>query len=122
MSTQASSSFDLGRFCQAVEERDAETQAAMYAPDATVTIADRVTQPGAPRVLSGSGEIGAWIADVCGREMSHAVTHSVQDRDGAAFTEACRYADGTNVMCATVMTIDGGLIADQTVVQAWDET
>jgi ketosteroid isomerase-like protein len=122
MSSQTSTSFDLARFCQAVEERDVETQAAMYAPDATVTIADRITQPGSPRMLRGGGEIRAWIADVCGRDMSHAVKHAVQDQGGAAFAEACRYADGTNVTCAAVMALKDGVIVDQTVVQAWDET
>jgi ketosteroid isomerase-like protein len=46
MSIQASSSFDLAGFCRAVEGGDVDTQMAMYAPDATVTIADRITQPG----------------------------------------------------------------------------
>jgi SnoaL-like domain len=116
------SSFELDRFCRAVEGRDSETQLAMYAPDAIVTIADRITQPGAPRVLHGASEIRDWIEDVDGRDMTHAVGHAVGDGRGAAFTEACRYPDGTNVLCATVIELDGGLISRQTVVQAWDET
>jgi SnoaL-like domain len=122
MSTQATTrSFDLARFCQAVEQRDSATQLSMYAPDATVTIADRITQPGSPRVLRGVGEIRGWIEDVDGRDMTHAVGQSVSDERGAAFTEACRYPDGTNVLCATVLELDAGLISRQTVVQAWDE-
>jgi ketosteroid isomerase-like protein len=124
MSTQVSSSatFDLARFCSAAEARDAETQLSMYAPDAAVTIADRVNQPGSPQVLRGRGEIGAWLQDVCGREMTHHVQHSVADAGGAAFSEACRYPDGTNVLCATVLRLADGQIAEQTVVQAWDES
>jgi ketosteroid isomerase-like protein len=122
MSIQASSSFDLAGFCRAVEGADVDTQMAMYAPDATVTIADRITQPGAPRVLRGREEIRGWVEDVCGREMSHAVQHSVHDEGGGAFTEACRYPDGTNVLCATVFELDGGQITNQTVVQVWDES
>jgi hypothetical protein len=53
--------------------------------------------------------------------MTHAVQHSVSDDTGAAFTEACRYPDGTNVLCATVLECSGGLIQHQTIVQAWDE-
>ena len=49
--------FDLERFTRAAEERDASTQLAMYGPDATVTIADKVTQPGSPRVLRTREEI-----------------------------------------------------------------
>jgi hypothetical protein len=53
--------------------------------------------------------------------MTHHVRHSVPDAGGAAFTEACRYPDGTNVICATVLRLSDGRIAEQTVVQAWDE-
>jgi len=56
-----------------------------------------------------------------GREMTRAVGHSVSDPQGAALTEACRYPDGTNVLCATVFELDGGLITRQTVVQVCDE-
>ena len=62
----------------------------MYAPDATVTIADRVNQPGSPRVLHGRGEIAEWIEDTCDREMTHAVKHSVLDEHGAAAVEMMR--------------------------------
>ncbi len=121
MSTQTTTSFDLARFCQAIEARDPQTQVGMYAPNATVTIADRVNQPGSPRVLRGNSEIAAWIEDTCGREMTHAVKDTVADANRVAFYEACRYPDGTNVLCATVLRLEDGLIVDQTVVQAWDE-
>ncbi len=123
MSTQTSSAtFDLARFCAAAEGRDAETQLSMYGPDAAVTIADRINQPGAPQLLRGRDEIAGWLQDVCGREMSHHVQHRVGDAHGAAFSEACRYPDGTNVLCATVLRLADGQIAEQTVVQAWDES
>lgn len=113
--------FDLNRFARAVEERDAGTQLSMYGPDATVTIADKITQPGSPRVLSTPEQIKAWLDDTYGRDMTHRIQHTVQDDDGAAFTLACRYPDGTNVICSTVIALEGGRIADQTIVQAWDE-
>jgi hypothetical protein len=113
--------FDLESFTRAIEERDASTQLAMYAPDATVRLADRVSQPGAPRILSGHREIQEWIEDICARDMNHAVGHTVSDERGAGFTEACRYPDGTNVLCATVLEIEDGLISRQVGVQAWDE-
>ena len=121
MGAQTTTGFDLARFRRALEERDSQTQLAMYAPDATVTITDRVSTPGSPRVLRGTEEIRAWIEDVSSRDMTHAVGHSVLDENGAALTEACRYPDGTNVICATVIALSDGLIVDQKVVQAWDE-
>jgi len=113
--------FDLDRFTRAAEERDAATQFSMYAPDAVVAIVDKIAQPGSPRVLSTRDEIKAWLEDMYGREMTHSVQHTVKDETGAAYTQACRYPDGTNVLCATVIELDGGVIAGQTVIQVWDE-
>ncbi len=115
-------SFDLERFARAAEERDANTQLSMYGPDARVTIADKISQPSAPRTLHGRDEIKAWLDDMYGRDMTHAVNNTVKDGTGAAYTQSCRYPDGTNVLCATVIHLDAGLITDQTVVQVWDES
>jgi SnoaL-like domain len=114
-------SFDLERFARAAEQRDAATQLSMYSPDATVTIADKVSQPRSPRVLGTHDEIKAWLEDMYARDMTHSVQHTVKDDTGVAYTQACRYPDGTSVLCATVIGLDGGLISDQTVVQVWDE-
>ena len=81
----------------------------------------RCLQPGSPRVLQTRSEIKAWLEDMYARDMTHSVRQTVQDETGAAYTQACRYPDGTNVLCATVIGLDGGLISDQTVVQVWDE-
>jgi hypothetical protein len=114
--------FDLGQFVHAAEQRDAATQLSMYGPDATVTIVDKITQPGSPRVLRTHEEIKDWLEDVFGREMVHSVQHRVKDETGGAFTMACRYPDGTNVICATVIALGGEQIKDQTVLQVWDES
>ena len=113
--------FDLDRFTRAAEERDASTQLSMYDPDAVVTIVDKISQPGAPRVLRGREEISSWLEDMYGRDMTHSVKHRVYDQTGAAYTQACRYPDGTNVLCATVIELADGVIAGQTAVQVWDE-
>jgi SnoaL-like protein len=113
--------FDLDRFARAAEERDASTQLSMYDEDAVVTIADKISQPGAPRVLRGREAIRPWLEEMYSRDMTHVVGHTVSDATGAAYTQACRYPDGTNVLCATVLELAGGAIAGQTVVQVWDE-
>jgi hypothetical protein len=113
--------FDLDLFTRAAEERDATTQLSMYGPDAVVTISNKISQPGAPRVLRGHADIKAWLEDTYGREMTHSVKHRVFDETGAAFTQACRYPDGTNVLCATVIELDAGVISGQTVLEVWDE-
>jgi hypothetical protein len=121
MSTTTTTNFDLARFTRAAEERDASTQLSMYAPEASVTIVDRNAQPGAPRVLRTHEEIEGWLQETYGRDVRHSVNHTVSDATGAAFTQDCRYPDGTNVLCATVIELDGGAIVRQTLVQAWDE-
>lgn len=113
--------FDLARFARAAEERDAATQLSMYGSDATVTIVDKITQPGSPRVLCTHDEIKDWLEDLCGRDMTHKVSHRVGSDDGAAFTLTCRYPDGTQVLCASVIKLNSGQVSDQTVVQVWDE-
>jgi hypothetical protein len=121
MSTTTRATFDLARFTRAAEERDAATQLSMYGPDAKVTIANKISQPGAPRQLRTHDEIKAWLEDTYARDMTHKVQHRVEDQTGVAYTQACRYPDGTNVLCATVIALDGGFIADQTVLEVWDE-
>jgi len=74
-----------------------------------------------PRVLRTREEIKGWLEDMYGRDMTHSVKHRVLDETGAAYSQACRYPDGTNVLCATVIELDGGVIAGQTVIQVWDE-
>src|SRR5947209_18389434 len=113
--------FDLDRFTRAAEERDAATQLSMYGADAVVTINNKVSQPGAPRLLRGREEIRAWLEDMYGRDMTHTVKHRVLDETGAAYTQACSYPDGTNVLCATVIELDGGVISGQTVLETWAE-
>jgi hypothetical protein len=121
VSTPTTTAFDLAALKRAIERRDAAGQVALYAPDAEVRLVDRITTPGHPRVLSGRDEIAAWIEDVCGRDMTHKVEQEVLGDGRAAFAEACRYPDGTNVMCMTVLDTAGGQIVRQVAIQAWDE-
>jgi hypothetical protein len=113
--------FDIDRFADAAQARDASTQLSMYAPHATVTIVDRICQPKSPRVLHNRGEIETWLTDLCGRDMTHRATRRVSDETRAAFTLECRYPDGTNVICSTIITLTDGQISEQSVVQVWDE-
>ncbi len=114
--------FDLERFTRAAEERDAATQLSMYGSDATVTILDKISRPSSPRVLHGREEIREWLEDMFGRDMTHAVTHSVADDTGAGYALACTYPGGARVVCATLIALGSEQIKDQTVVQVWDET
>jgi ketosteroid isomerase-like protein len=120
MSTSTTQTFDFVELKRALEERDATAQLALYADDAEVRLVDRINTPGAPRVLRGREEIRGWIEDICERDMTHRVEMQVVGDGGAAFTEACRYPDGTNVLCAAVLELRDGRIARELGVQAWD--
>ena len=105
----------------ATESRDAVGLARLYADDAEVSIIDRTTPPGSPRVLHGKGEVVSFLEDTCSREMTHRVGDPVEGEDRIAHTVDCLYPDGTRVLCMTIAELEGGLITRQTIVQAWDE-
>ena len=121
MSPAPTPTFDFGEFKRALEERDSTAQLALYAPDAEVTLIDRINTPSAPQVLRGREAIRAWIEDICERDMTHRIDMQVLGNGGAGLTEACRYPDGTNVVCAAVLELRDGQIVRQVGVQAWDE-
>jgi len=113
--------FDAEALRRGIEERDAQTLAALYADDAELHVVDRHDQPSHPRVIRGRRAIGEYYADVCGRDMTHRVERLVADRDGVAFIQACQYPGGSRVLCVAVLDLRDGLIVRQSGVQAWDE-
>ena len=121
MSTTATRTFDFGELKRALEERDATAQLALYATDAEVTLVDRINQPRSPRRMRGREEVRACIEDTCERDMTHRVDMQVMGDTGAAYIQACRYPDGTNVLVAVVLGLSEGQIARQVGVQAWDD-
>jgi hypothetical protein len=106
---------------QAIETRDGRMLAGFYADHALTRVIDRNNPPSRPREIKGKAAITAFWDDICGRAMTHRVDVAIAEGDRLAFTQACTYPDGAKVFCASVVTLEGGLIADQTIVQAWDE-
>lgn len=105
---------------RAIENRDGPALAAFYRDDAEIRIIDHEHPPKAPRVLAGKAAISAYYDDACGRAMTHHVDEGVSDGQHLAFTETCAYPDGTQVICAAMIELEGGRIKRQTSVQAWD--
>ena len=104
----------------AIEGRDSAALAAFYADDAVMHIVDHDHPPSRPMELRGRDAIGAFYGDVCGRAMTHEIQSALLQGDHLAFSEACAYPDGTRVFCQAMLTLQGGLIVEQTTVQAWD--
>ena len=106
---------------RAIEGRDGTTLARFYADDAVLRIIDRNNPPSRPREVKGRSAISTFWDDICSRAMTHKVDTSIAEGDRLAFTQACTYPDGAKVFCAAMLELKGGKIAQQTVVQAWDE-
>jgi ketosteroid isomerase-like protein len=106
---------------RAIEGRDGEMLASFYADDAVVEVIDRNNPPSKPRVVKGKAAISTFWDDICSRAMTHKVETSIAEGNRLAFTQACDYPDGAKVFCVAMVELEGGKIAHQTVVQAWDE-
>jgi ketosteroid isomerase-like protein len=105
---------------RAVEGRDAEALAAMYAADAVMLVIDHDNPPSSPRRLAGKAAISSYFSDICGRDVAHLLENAIAAGNRLAFTQSCTYADGTKVFCAAMLDLKGGKIAQQTIIQAWD--
>lgn len=104
----------------AIENRDATGLKSFYAANAELTIIDTMNPPSKPRVIKGATDIGAYLDDVCGRDMTHKLDSGVMDAKHLAFVEGCRYPDGTRVTASAMAELGPGGIVKQTIVQAWD--
>ncbi|GGA58426.1 hypothetical protein GCM10011385_10070 [Nitratireductor aestuarii] len=106
---------------QAIENRDGRRLASFYADDAHLKVIDRNNPPSRPREVHGKAAIATFWDDICSRAMTHKVETSIAEGDRLAFSQACTYPDGARVFCLAVLDLENGKIANQTVVQAWDE-
>ena len=73
---------------RAVEGRDAEALAAMYAADAVMLVIDHDNPPSNPRRLAGKAAISSYFSDVCGRDMAHLIENTIAAGNRLAFTKA----------------------------------
>lgn len=105
---------------RAIERRNSDALAGLYADDALVQVIDRDNPPSRPRSLQGKSAISEYFADVCGRDMTHKVEAGLAVGNRLAFMQSCAYPDGTKVFCSAMIDLKGGKIARQVVVQAWD--
>jgi hypothetical protein len=106
---------------RAIEGRDGRALAGFYADNAVVRVIDRNNPPSRPREVKGRTAIATFWDDICSRAMTHKVDTSITEGDRLAFTQACTYPDGAKVFCVAMLELKDGKIAQQTVVQAWDE-
>lgn len=109
------------RIKEAIEGRSGRMLASFYNDDASVTVIDRNNPPSRPREIRGRAAIVTFWDDICSRAITHRVDTTIAEGDHLAFTQACAYPDGTRVFCLSELTLRDGLIARQTIVQAWDE-
>jgi hypothetical protein len=105
-----------------IEGSTAANLLSLYTDDAELRVVDRNTQPSSPRVLHGRDEIGELLEDVYSRDIkTHRLEECIVQGDRAAYTESCEYSDGVRVFAESMITLRDGKIAEQTMIQAWDE-
>lgn len=122
MTTQHPTSVaDIASIRKAIEDNDLALLTSLYHDDAMIRIVDKAHPPSSPLELSGKQAIQGYLSDVASRDMTHTIEREVVGADRISYTEACRYADGTRVLAATMLDLADGKIAQQTIIQAWDE-
>ena len=112
---------DVATWRTAIEAGDARTIIDLYADDAELQVMDSLHRPSAPLVFRGKEAIAGYWNDICGRAMSHVVERVARDGDTLAYSEACRYPDGTRVQCIAFLDLVDDRIVRQVGVQTWDE-
>jgi ketosteroid isomerase-like protein len=117
----AAEGLDLEALRRAAQQKDAEAMLALYADDAQFVRVDRNSTPSSPMELRGKEQIGEYLRDVFGRDMTHRIEMEVVGEDRAAFNWACEYPDGTKVLAAETCEVRDGKIVRQVSVEAWDE-
>src|SRR3954454_3524050 len=106
MATTTTTTFDLDALRRGMEGRDADALTALFAENAELVEVDRNNPPTRPRTLRGRTAIGEHLRDVCARDMTHRLERPVLEGGRLAFTEACRYGDGTAVLCMATADLD----------------
>jgi SnoaL-like domain len=122
--SDTSSMFDIETLRRGIEMRDAAAMRGLYAENALMTLVDQRDQPSHPHEITGAAAIGAFLDDIYSRDMTHHLDQVVVSADGthAAYLEQCRYPDGTQVLCTSMLDLRDGRITAQKSVQAWDES
>jgi hypothetical protein len=121
MGTATGSAFDTETLRRGIEGNTGNTLLSLYTDDAEIRIVDRNNQPSHPTVLHGRGQIAELLDDVYSRDMTHKLDRCVVQGDQVAYSESCEYGDGTRVLAESMVTLRDGKIADQLIIQAWDE-
>lgn len=119
--TEQKTALDFEALRRASEQNDAESLVGFYADDAEVRLISKDNPPSSPFELRGREQIAEYFRDVCGRQMTHRIEREVVGEDRVTFQEDCEYPDGTKVLAATTLEVEGGRISRQVTVEAWDE-
>jgi ketosteroid isomerase-like protein len=106
---------------RALEERNAELAASLYADDAEFIVINRNFPPSNPLVCKGLAAILEFYDDIFSREMSHKMTRKVIGENSIAMSEACLYPDGCRVVSHGMADLQDSKIRRQVNVDCWDE-
>lgn len=116
----ATTTFDLDTLRRAHVTRDAALVTTLFTDDAAVQVVDANHPPGEPLRLSGRDAVADLWQQMFDRDMTHDLPNVVLTDDGLAYSIACRYASGEQVLAQALCELRDGKIARATYVQAWD--
>ena len=106
-------------FRRALEERDAQSQMALYTDNAGMCIVT-VGGPNRPtQNLLGKSAIEAWVTQFCSDNVSVEVLNLFEEEAEAMVIAECRHRDGTLVVYTCSAQLMGGRITNQHVVLLW---
>jgi ketosteroid isomerase-like protein len=111
---------DLAGLIDAIERDDVDYQAALYAPDAQL----RVAQPGPDHpcsVYHGQEEIRGWLERLSSRHVAHRLTDLTSTADGISLTDLIRDPAGRHLIYQMTLQIEQGQIASQNAVLIWED-
>ena len=108
-------------YARAIEGRDPQSLASMYAEDCEHVLINRNSPPGRPTVLRGRAAVAAMWQEVAGRDNTHRVESMVTSEDRIAWHVSCQNPDGTRVVAMGFVEIVNGLIQRESTIDCWDE-
>lgn len=113
-------SFDFDALRRGIDHHETDVVIDLYTEDAVLEIVDASNPPSRPRRIEGREALRAYFDDVFSRDMVHEVQRAFGDDEHVAFSVACRYASGEQVLTSESCDLEDGRIARETLVQAWD--
>jgi hypothetical protein len=113
MTSRETAGLDFETPRRTIERSEPDLALSLYVEDAQVTIVDACEPLSPPFELRGKAEIAKYLRTVFRQKTLRRIEGEVFAERQVAYREACEYPDGTRVLVATTLEVDGGKILRQ---------